>query len=66
MLIDDIDVIGFNDQELEELFTSLYDDSGDEKQDNIVPDVEDDLVSKVGDVWLLGEHKLLCGDSCKS
>jgi hypothetical protein len=61
----DIDVIGFNDQELEELFTSLYDDSGDEKQDNIVPDVEDDPVSKVGDVWLLGEHKLLCGDSCK-
>lgn len=28
-----------------------------------VPDLEEALVSKIGDLWLLGEHRLLCGDS---
>ena len=28
-----------------------------------VPDVKDDLVTKKGDVWLLGDHRVMCGDS---
>ena len=27
------------------------------------PDVPDEPVTKLGDVWLLGEHRLMCGDS---
>ncbi len=28
-----------------------------------VPDVPDDPITKPGDVWLLGEHRVMCGDS---
>ena len=28
-----------------------------------VPDVQAEAVSRTGDVWLLGEHRVLCGDS---
>jgi len=28
-----------------------------------VPEVPEDPISKVGDIWLLGEHRVMCGDS---
>ena len=34
--------------------------------DDAVPEVTDDAVTKPGDVWLLGEHKVICGDATKA
>lgn len=31
--------------------------------DDAVPEVQAEPVSKLGDVWLLGDHRLMCGDS---
>jgi DNA modification methylase len=31
---------------------------------DIVPKVEAVAVSRLGDLWLLGDHRLLCGDAC--
>jgi DNA modification methylase len=31
--------------------------------EDAVPDVQPDPVSKLGDVWLLGKHRVMCGDS---
>ena len=28
-----------------------------------VPQVQADAISKLGDVWLLGKHRIMCGDS---
>lgn len=28
-----------------------------------VPDVQPDIVSKRGDIWIMGDHRLMCGDS---
>ena len=60
----DLDLIGFEDQELERLFTNLYESDENEEEENL-PEVEEKPISKIGDIWLLGDHKLICGDSCK-
>lgn len=28
------------------------------------PEIQKNTISKLGDLWLLGDHRLLCGDSC--
>jgi len=58
----DLDLIGFEDQELEKIFSNLYDKDEDQEKEE-VPDAEENPVSKSGDLWLLGKHKLICGDS---
>ena len=50
---DDIDLKLFEDEEITEGLT-----------DDDVPEVEES-VCKAGDLWLLGEHRLLCGDATK-
>jgi len=32
--------------------------------DDEVPEIAEEPVSKVGDVWILGNHRVMCGDSC--
>lgn len=59
----DVSLTGFDEKELSDLFDS----EKDAKDDNF--DVDNELqkptVTKAGDVWLLGAHKLVCGDSTK-
>lgn len=51
---------------LDELLLSdgSEDDQGEGEEEN-VPEPPDDPVSRVGDLWLCGRHKVLCGDSTK-
>ena len=60
----DLDLIGFEDQELEKLFTNFY-ENGEQKEEENIPETEENPISKSGDIWILGNHKLICGDSCK-
>ena len=57
-----LDLMGFGDEELERLLNGDGDTTG-LTEDDAVPDVPTDPVSKTGDVWVLGQHRLLCGDS---
>lgn len=43
----------------------LYLDDEPEVVEDEVPEPPSDPVTQTGDVWLLGRHRLLCGDSCK-
>ena len=55
----DMDLTGFFDDELKELL-------GGQKgltDDDEVPEVPDDPVTKIGDLYTLGDHRLLCGDA---
>jgi len=57
----DLDLLGFGDAELTEL---LLGDVVDGITDpDAVPDPPDDPISQPGDVWLMGDHRLRCGDS---
>lgn len=58
-----LDLIGFEDQELEKIFSSLYDNDDNQEKEEI-PEAEEKPISKSGDIWLLGKHKVICGDSC--
>lgn len=59
----DVSLTGFDEKEL----SNLFDSGKDAKDDNF--DVDKELrkppVTRAGDVWLLGAHKLVCGDSTK-
>lgn len=55
----DIDLIGFDAPELERLLGGS--DAAEGEDD--VPDAPSDPVSRAGDLWLLGSHRLLCGDA---
>ena len=57
-----LDLMGFGDEELERLLNGDGDTTG-LTEDDAVPDVPTDPVSNTGDVWVLGQHRLLCGDS---
>lgn len=58
----DLELLGFDDVELDDLLTSLDDDEAAALDEN-VPEVQENPVSRIGDIWIMGEHRLLCGDS---
>jgi DNA modification methylase len=55
----DLDLIGFDEKELSRL---LEGEGGVDGEDD-VPEVPEIAVSRAGDLWLLGNHRLLCGDA---
>lgn len=34
-----------------------------EDEEDVVPEIQEEAISVVGDVWLLGKHRVMCGDS---
>jgi len=58
-------ITGFDAEELKAFFDCEPDAAGCEpsERDEDVPEVQDEAVSVPGDVWLLGAHRLMCGDA---
>lgn len=59
----DMDSIGFTQEDLAELFGR--EDNAAEGEDE-VPEQQEQVISKPGDLWTLGSHRLLCGDSTRA
>jgi DNA modification methylase len=62
---DALDGVGYSEQELTDLLAELADANMGEYQADASPLPMDDAVSAVGDIWKLGDHRLMCGDSAK-
>jgi len=65
----DLALTGFADAEIESLLSDAS-DGGESEQDSDEPDADDDVpeapavpVSRMGDVWALGAHRIICGDA---
>ena len=60
----DLHVLGFDDEELAKLLV------GDLQQGltdpDSVPEPPDEAITQPGDIWVLGDHRLMCGDSASA
>ena len=58
----DLSLIGFDDSELDALLNPIEETEGLTDED-AVPDVPEEPKTKLGDIYILGNHRLMCGDS---
>jgi DNA modification methylase len=59
----DLDLVGFDASELERLLALADGEPESDGAEDEVPEPPEDPVSKPGDLWILGNHRLLCGDA---
>lgn len=64
----DISLTGFDAAEIEDLFSKVHDkDVSDDNfdADKALEEIEEPI-TRAGDLWILGKHRLICGDSTKT
>ena len=62
----DVSLTGFDADALAELLADEDGNGDGETDDDAVPEITETPITRPGDVWLLGGHRLLCGDSTKA
>ena len=59
----EVDVLGFTDDELEALLRDPEQVAAGKTDEDAVPETPEAAVTVPGDIWILGGHRLLCGDA---
>lgn len=62
----DMDLTGFDAAEIDELFSNIHDKDVQDDDFDVDAALAEEPISKQGDIWLLGRHRLICGDSTKA
>lgn len=58
------ELMGFSEDELNNIFAEFNDSVVDgETDDDEVPELQEKSITVLGDIWILGRHRLMCGDS---
>ena len=58
-----VDVTGFEAVEMEQLFSKVYDKKVKEDDFDVDSELKQPVFSKPGDLWCIGRHRVICGDS---
>ena len=58
-----LELVGFTDDEIEDLLREPEDVNAGNTDDDAVPETPETAVTVPGDIWILGQHRLLCGDA---
>lgn len=58
-----LDLLGFDEAELSSIFDADKDVSEDDF--DVEKELEEPCFSKTGDIWMLGKHRVICGDATK-
>jgi DNA modification methylase len=58
-----LELIGFTDEELEGLLANPEETVEGESEEDAVPEAQKRVVTAPGDVWILGDHRLICGSA---
>ncbi|NLH01170.1 MAG: site-specific DNA-methyltransferase [Clostridiales bacterium] len=62
----DLDLTGYASDIRAEIMQCLVEKAIDfNEADKIIPEIKETYITKPGDIWNLGEHRLICGDSTK-
>ena len=61
----DISLMGFDESELDKLFNNGDSEAAEDEFD-VDGELDKPTFSKSGDIWTLGNHRLICGDSTKA
>ena len=59
----DISLLGFEDAELEKIMAAVAEEVQGLTDEDAVPETPEEPVTKPGDIYQLGKHRLMCGDS---
>ena len=62
----DVSLTGFEPAEIDDLFKDTLKDGIKDDEFDVDTELQKPTFSKVGDVWSLGRHRLVCGDSTKA
>lgn len=59
----DVSFTGFEPPEIEQLFNAVHNKDIKEDEFDVDAELKKPAISKKNDIWLLGNHRLICGDS---
>ena len=59
----DIELAGFDALELESIFDEPDIIEDGLNDDNDIPDINETAITQYGDIWILGDHRIMCGNS---
>lgn len=62
----DVTLTGFDAAEIEDLFSQVHDKDATDDDYDVNKALEEAAFVKPGDIWLLGRHRLMCGDATKA
>lgn len=61
-----LDLTGFEPPEIDDILSNIHDKELSEDEFDVEEELKKPTVTRRGDIWQLGKHRVICGDSTKS